>query len=216
MNPNTKLSKEIVFDVPENTYTLQVVTPNRATVGFAGSINTFGPYFFFDINLNPVENVASQELVAASTAVQHQNITFDEGKAAMLMLDGQNTITGTANAKLPDGTIVSCAGMNIQLIPVTEYATVRMKEIYGETGEGFRSLSAGKNNNPEPVKEYVKLTKKTKCDIGGNFKFSNIANGSFYVAGSILSGYGPTAKGGNIARIITLSNGENKIIDLGY
>lgn len=50
MNPNTNLKQEIVFEVPRQKYVLQVIVPSRATVGFAGSITSSGPYFVYDIS----------------------------------------------------------------------------------------------------------------------------------------------------------------------
>lgn len=45
MNPNITVVKEIVFEAPSQDYTLQGIVPDRAHVGFAGSITSVGPYF---------------------------------------------------------------------------------------------------------------------------------------------------------------------------
>lgn len=50
MNPNTSLKQEIVFEVPKQTYVVQVIVPNHAQVGFAGEIKYSGPYFLYDIS----------------------------------------------------------------------------------------------------------------------------------------------------------------------
>jgi hypothetical protein len=49
MNPNTPLRKELVFEVPKKKYELQVIVPNRARVGFGGSVTSSGLYFIYDI-----------------------------------------------------------------------------------------------------------------------------------------------------------------------
>lgn len=49
LNPNTKLTQEIVFSVPRQKYAVQVIVPSRASVGFGGAITASGPYFLFDI-----------------------------------------------------------------------------------------------------------------------------------------------------------------------
>ena len=50
MNPNTNIKQEIVFEVPRRKYMLQVIVPNRARVGFGGSITSSGSYFLYDIS----------------------------------------------------------------------------------------------------------------------------------------------------------------------
>lgn len=50
MNPNTKLKQEIVFTVPKQDYSIQVILPSRARVGFGGGITSSGPYFLYDIS----------------------------------------------------------------------------------------------------------------------------------------------------------------------
>lgn len=50
INPNTETKQELVFSVPNKDYVLQVIVPNRARLGFGGSITSAGPYFLYDIN----------------------------------------------------------------------------------------------------------------------------------------------------------------------
>lgn len=50
MNPNIKLKQELVFSVPKQGYSVQVIVPSRARVGFGGSITSSGPYFLYDIS----------------------------------------------------------------------------------------------------------------------------------------------------------------------
>jgi hypothetical protein len=50
MNPSTPFKQEIVFDVRKQPYVVQVIAPNRARLGLAGSITTTGPYFLYDIS----------------------------------------------------------------------------------------------------------------------------------------------------------------------
>ena len=50
MNPNTNLRQEIVFEAPRKKYVLQVIIPNQARLGFAGSVTSSGPYFIYDIS----------------------------------------------------------------------------------------------------------------------------------------------------------------------
>jgi hypothetical protein len=49
-NPNVERRQEIVFEVPENNYKLQVIAPSTANYGFGGSINVRGDYIIFDLS----------------------------------------------------------------------------------------------------------------------------------------------------------------------
>lgn len=48
-NPNVARRQQVVFEVPTNKYSLQVIAPSSAHVGFAGSINVRGRYIYFDL-----------------------------------------------------------------------------------------------------------------------------------------------------------------------
>jgi hypothetical protein len=50
MNPRLKLTQDIVFEVPRGEYSLQVIVPNRASLGFAGSVMSSGPFSLYDIS----------------------------------------------------------------------------------------------------------------------------------------------------------------------
>ena len=50
MNPNTRLSRELVFEVPRKKYELQVLVPSRASVGFAGNVSSSGRFFIYEIS----------------------------------------------------------------------------------------------------------------------------------------------------------------------
>lgn len=69
MNPKTKFKKEIVFDAPRQPYTLQAIVPSEASVGFNGSVNSYGKYFNLElasqIALETKANVADTKTIAA-------------------------------------------------------------------------------------------------------------------------------------------------------
>jgi len=51
MNPNITVTQEIVFEAPrQSTYQVQAIIPNRARMGFDGSVTSSGPYFLMDIS----------------------------------------------------------------------------------------------------------------------------------------------------------------------
>jgi hypothetical protein len=48
-NPNTPIRQEVVFEVPKRPYTMRVIVPERARVGFAGNVTSYGPVFLVDL-----------------------------------------------------------------------------------------------------------------------------------------------------------------------
>lgn len=50
LNPNVPTKLEMVFEAPKQAYKLAVLVPDVARVGFAGAINTVGPFFMLDLS----------------------------------------------------------------------------------------------------------------------------------------------------------------------
>lgn len=51
INPNLRIRRVIAIEVPPTgSYKLQIIVPERAQVGFAGSIKVTGPYCFVDLS----------------------------------------------------------------------------------------------------------------------------------------------------------------------
>ena len=113
------------------------------------------------------------------TIQQHTiSVPFDRNQAAALMLEGSNTIKGNAFMRQNGGGVVSCAGATVMLIPATAYADERTGALYGKGDAGVTR----KNIQFQPdYAEYRTLTKTTTCDSSGNFEFSNVADGDFFV-----------------------------------
>lgn len=50
INPNVEFKQEIVFDVPRQSYKLQVLVPYRAQISYGGYQKVSGRYFYYDLS----------------------------------------------------------------------------------------------------------------------------------------------------------------------
>jgi hypothetical protein len=157
-------------------------------------------------------------LAACGITPVKYNLTtsFNAEQAQALLLDGANTIKGSALLRQRGGGVVTCAGKAVQLTPATAYADERMTAIYGASDYGYRPvIPAIQFEFTDP--RYLSFSKKTICDAQGFFKFSNIADGTFYVTTDIVWQVSSDAifpEGGYVMKKITVKNGETSEIVL--
>ncbi|MDG2939377.1 hypothetical protein P7M32_01200 [Bisgaard Taxon 10/6] len=160
---------------------------------------------------------------AANNTVILKN-SFNEAEAQKLLTKGTNTITGSSFMRQKGGTVVTCAGQSVSLVPATSYAAERMTYIYRSDIKGaipfnmFNELPSPKFvNEPANFKNY---SIKTVCDAQGNFTFENVADGDFYVVSIIYWDIGNVSmdfgarQGGSLMQKVTVKNSETKKIIL--
>lgn len=142
---------------------------------------------------------------------------FDAAETKRLLDSGPNVIRGSALIRQRGGGVVSCAGMEVALVPATSYASERILALYGSTEKGFNSAGLGGRRvqfENEPL-EYRQLQKKVTCDAQGFFKFDQVANGSFFVTAVItwkVNDY--FLEGGALMQRLSVAGGETKEIVL--
>jgi len=151
----------------------------------------------------------------------HNSFDADARETAQKLLQkGNNTIEGNALIRLRDGGVVTCAGYTVSLVPVTAYASERMRHIYGSTTRGFRDLTLNPNIEFLPdTPEYRQFAKEVTCDAQGDFVFRNISDGAFYVVTRItwevpVSRNVSSWYGGYLMQRVTVRGGETKEIVL--
>lgn len=138
------------------------------------------------------------------------NATFNASEAAFAQRPGNASITGQAFMRQLGGGVVTCAGEQIILIPVTTYSTERMRIIYGNTNSG-RSFIGG----PIPVDappEYMQTSKTATCDAQGNFRFEQLPPGEYYLTGVVRWIAGNVPQGGALMRRVTVLPGQTQNI----
>lgn len=154
-------------------------------------------------------------LISYSSCVQTYKLDkdFDAKQAKKLIQKGPNTIQGSALMRQKQGSVVHCGGNEIELVPVTEYASERIKHIYGSTEEGVKSISPQATEFKPDNPAYHELVRTTTCDSQGKFKFENVANGEFFVTTRIIWGV-YASQGGYLMKRVEVSGGETKDVVL--
>ncbi|WP_457626979.1 hypothetical protein [Persephonella sp.] len=122
---------------------------------------------------------------------------------------GDNILIGQAFLRTENGTVITCAGYEVQLIPYSEYAAERLRFIYGNDKEGFIPIE----KYPKKIKfypdyaEFDRVKKTAVCDANGIFKFKDLPDGTYFVITKIIW-YAPRLKGGYLMKRVTLEKGE--------
>ncbi|OCW56860.1 hypothetical protein [Hoeflea olei] len=142
--------------------------------------------------------------MSACVAAPTITSSFNPQEAEFINRQGSGSISGQAFLRRNDGIVVYAAGSDVVLIPRTAYATERMNALY----------RGGKFNNlvPDPATtdpRYVEMTRKTRANGEGRFRFENLAAGQYYVVTSVSWRAGDMNQGGNLMETATLADGEN-------
>jgi hypothetical protein len=148
----------------------------------------------------------------AGCAVQPKQVAvysnFDEVQARELIQPGANIVSGSALIRQNGGGVVTCAGLEVMLIPRTAYAEERFSTLYGNTQRGYNPVFRTIDFVPNPP-EYLQLTKRTLCDAQGNFAFNDVADGEFFLASMITWNVGNAPQGGAIMQAISVAGGQS-------
>ena len=149
---------------------------------------------------------------------------FNADEARALLVEGNNTIKGSALMRQKDGDVVTCAGNNVVLTPGTAYAAERISHLYGSVNKGvafynddYENLGITRFTDTAP--EYQGLTKRSVCDAQGFFEFKNLADGSFFVTTrvswqALVDGVNWATQGGPMMHKVEVKGGETKTIVL--
>jgi len=136
----------------------------------------------------------------------HLSSKFDPSEAEFILTDGTATITGQAFLRQSGGGVVTCAGSIVDLFPRTRYADERIRHLYGSTLGGVNYGS-----DPTFVPEssaYIKLTRTAQCDAEGDFEFSNVPAGKFYVQTDVVWVVARAQQGGPILKPVDVARGQ--------
>ncbi|MES1927437.1 putative lipoprotein [Salinisphaera sp. T31B1] len=143
------------------------------------------------------------------------NSPFDAEKAQQMLKPGPNTITGSAVIRQSGGGVVTCAGNPVYLVPSTEYATQRIRAIYGNGYKGYVPAAGYRKIEFIPDEPgYNKYTRQTSCDAQGNFEFTSVADGYFYVTTAITWSVNYVAQGGALMQYVDVRGGETEKVVL--
>ena len=98
---------------------------------------------------------------------------FDYSEHEPYSKPGENGISGQAFLTQEGNTVVTCAGSRVLLLPATSY----FREMF------WHMIVAGSEPDPpeNPYPSLKTMIRRTQCDAQGNFSFSEIPDGTWFV-----------------------------------
>jgi hypothetical protein len=120
---------------------------------------------------------------------------FDYSEHEAYAKPGENRITGRAFLTQQAGGVVTCAGNRVLLLPATAY----FREMF------WHMIVTGSEPEPpeKPHPSLKRMIRRTECDAQGNFSFSEIPDGDWFVLTQVKA-----RDGSVLITEITLSNAE--------
>lgn len=153
----------------------------------------------------------------AAPAPVTMSSTYNPQEVAWALANGNNTITGSAVLRTRGGDVKTCAGLPAALIPVSAYSSEFMLKTFGSTTSGISQYSPNITLDPA----FGSTIRKTVCGPQGDFSFSNLPDGDYFVVGTVtweaVSGgrYAYLAKqGGDMMQRVSVAGGETKSVVL--
>jgi len=115
-------------------------------------------------------------LICAATAVAGEPVKLDSvfkiDEVSFVKQSGTSTVRGTAFLRLADGSLKSCAGFNVELLPFAAYSKERIVRTYGNDQQGQILLEQNPPKFTPDVPEYHDMLIKGACDARGEFRFA--------------------------------------------
>jgi hypothetical protein len=107
---------------------------------------------------------------------------FDYSEHEPYAKPGDNGINGQAFLAQQDGSVVTCAGSRVLLLPATSY----FREMF------WHMIVAGRDaESPERTYPGLKtMIRRTECDAQGNFSFSEIPSGTWFMLTEVNARHG--------------------------
>lgn len=135
---------------------------------------------------------------------------------AQIIQAGNGGVEGNAFMRTRDGNIVTCAGFAVHLIRDTPYVRERMDALYeGDMNAGFqRQYFDVEFTNTDP--RYADARRSTVCDSSGEFVFTGLADGSYFVNTIVEWRVANRLQGGRLMARFEIENGQTKRVVLTY
>ena len=120
---------------------------------------------------------------------------FDYSEHEPYAKPGENGISGQAFVRQQEDSVVTCAGSRVLLVPATSY----FREMF------WHMIIAGSEPEPPetPYPSLKSMIRRTQCDAQGNFSFSEIPDGTWFILTQVNA-----RDGGVLITEVTLSNGR--------
>lgn len=154
-------------------------------------------------------------LTGCFTTTYDVKSSFDIKAASYVNQKGNSLIEGQAFLNQKGGGVVTCAGKNVSLLPVTEFASERMMILYKNIERGYLNYTAATmiKISPEAPPEYYSTGRQARCDAQGNFKFKNLPAGKeFYITTTVMWEVDYIPEGGYL--MLKVKTKANEIIEV--
>ena len=155
--------------------------------------------------------LACAALAVAAEPVKLES-AFSAEEVKFVTQPGDATVSGQAFMKLADGTYKSCAGFNIELLPVAAYSRERIGHTYGNLEQGQILREQNPPKFTPDVPEYHEMLLKGTCDAKGEFSFTRVPAGDYFVMAFIIwddtAGATPRKTGGAAMKRIRVTPGS--------
>lgn len=142
--------------------------------------------------------------------------TFSPSSVAWFNTKGTGSIEGQAFFQTRGGQPRTCAGLQIFLEPQSAYGDERLLAIYGSLNSGYVPAALTRVQFVPDDPAYKQAMKTSVCDAQGNFSFTNLPPGKYYVvsviAWNVPGTYG--LDGGALMKSVSLDAGDSKRVIL--
>lgn len=165
-----------------------------------------------------VDRIITEKYVKTSnenTPIPMEN-DWDSEKVAWYFEKGKGTIKGVAKLKTKEGKILLGSDYTIELLPKSPYTEERLSTIYQSSMGGVVYLKDGVPKFVPDPKEYHN-NKATKCNEKGEFEFTNLPKGEYYVIAFMMKDGDDiyrTPVGAGIMQYVALTNVEEQSVEL--
>lgn len=154
--------------------------------------------------------LTTQENINASIPPTYQTTSiYNPEELSWFDQKGFGMIIGNAFIRKNDGAIVSCAGQQVLLIPVSSYADERMEYLYQSIDSGHNVSRRVDDADPRYIQSFVNKV----CDVDGRFKFDSLPGGDYYVISNVWWG-DPIQGGANLMKRVSIVSDEIKEITM--
>lgn len=148
-------------------------------------------------------------LLAACAPIEVET-PFDAREVAFVQRPGTAVVEGQAFLRQRGGGVVTCAGAGVVLVPAGGYATEYFTKAFGRRAGGLAGPLTGAPSSVPP--DFVTYALKGQCDAGGNFAFSRVPAGEYYLISQVTWTVGNNIipEGGVIGRRISVAQGSRQ------
>jgi len=109
---------------------------------------------------------------------------YNPNDVAWALQSGPNAVMGSALLRTVGGDIKTCAGYTAYLLPVSAYTTEAVMRAGGSAQGGL--IRWGSKYYIDPAVGNV--TRQTTCDAQGNFSFTSLPDGEYFVVARVTWG----------------------------